>query len=267
MWTDEIVQGDAYELIKQVPDKSVDLIVTDPPYQIEGVHQGTGVLRYRKMGYVDQLMQDGSRIVNGIDNSILDEMCRVMKRINVYLWCNKEQIANYLDYFVAKRGCNFEFIIWCKQNPPPFYGTHYLKDKEYCLYFWETGVKLDIPTFDRGRTVFVTNVNREDKERYVHPTIKPLDIVSRLIENSSAPGGGDIRPVRRLWDHMRRRQDARSPLARIRAGRALRRHSEGKGIRLHHGVGGRRRDIRAAVAVLAQSKKRASLRLFSFAHA
>ena len=189
MWTDEIVQGDAYELIKQVPDKSVDLIVTDPPYQIEGVHQGTGVLRYRKMGYVDQLMQDGSRIVNGIDNSILDEMCRVMKRINVYLWCNKEQIANYLDYFVTKRGCNFEFIIWCKQNPPPFYGTHYLKDKEYCLYFWETGVKLDIPTFDRGRTVFVTNVNREDKERYVHPTIKPLDIVSRLIENSSAPGG------------------------------------------------------------------------------
>ena len=194
MWTDEIVQGDAYELIKQVPDRSVDLIVTDPPYQIEGVHQGTGVLRYRKMGYVDQLMQDGNRIVNGIDNSILDEMCRVMKRINVYLWCNKEQIANYLDYFVAKRGCNFEFIIWCKQNPPPFYGTHYLKDKEYCLYFWETGVKLDIPSFDRGRTVFFTNVNREDKERWVHPTIKPQGIVSRMIENSSAPGGVVLDP-------------------------------------------------------------------------
>lgn len=30
----EIYLGDAYELIKQVPEKSVDLIVTDPPYEI-----------------------------------------------------------------------------------------------------------------------------------------------------------------------------------------------------------------------------------------
>ena len=29
----QIYLGDAYELIKQVPDKSVDLIVTDPPYE------------------------------------------------------------------------------------------------------------------------------------------------------------------------------------------------------------------------------------------
>ena len=32
METDKIIFGNAYELIKQVPDKSVDLIVTDPPY-------------------------------------------------------------------------------------------------------------------------------------------------------------------------------------------------------------------------------------------
>lgn len=30
---DEIINGDAYELIKNIPDKSVDLIVTDPPYE------------------------------------------------------------------------------------------------------------------------------------------------------------------------------------------------------------------------------------------
>jgi DNA modification methylase len=32
MDSDKIYLGDAYELIKQIPDKSVDLIVTDPPY-------------------------------------------------------------------------------------------------------------------------------------------------------------------------------------------------------------------------------------------
>ena len=30
----KITCGDCYELIKQLPDKSVDLIVTDPPYEI-----------------------------------------------------------------------------------------------------------------------------------------------------------------------------------------------------------------------------------------
>ena len=34
MEIDKIILGDAYELIKSIPDKSVDLIVADPPYDI-----------------------------------------------------------------------------------------------------------------------------------------------------------------------------------------------------------------------------------------
>lgn len=34
MEINKIYLGDAYELIKQVPDKTVDLIITDPPYEI-----------------------------------------------------------------------------------------------------------------------------------------------------------------------------------------------------------------------------------------
>ena len=39
-----IYLGDAYELIKQLKDHSVDLIITDPPYAIEGIH-GSGILK------------------------------------------------------------------------------------------------------------------------------------------------------------------------------------------------------------------------------
>ena len=34
MEIDKIICGDCYELIKAIPDKSVDLIITDPPYEI-----------------------------------------------------------------------------------------------------------------------------------------------------------------------------------------------------------------------------------------
>ena len=32
-----IYLGDAYELIKQIPDKSIDLILTDPPYVLDPI--------------------------------------------------------------------------------------------------------------------------------------------------------------------------------------------------------------------------------------
>ena len=133
---DEIINGDAYELIKSIPDKSVDLIVTDPPYEFGSGGHNTGILKTRRKGNTyDEITANG--LDKGIDaKRILPELKRVMKRTNIYLWCNKDQIKPYLDFFL---GCNFEVIIWGKSNPPPFVGGHYLKDKEYCLYFWEQG--------------------------------------------------------------------------------------------------------------------------------
>lgn len=181
MKLNEIYLGDAYKLIKEVPDKSVDLIVTDPPYQIDGLHIGTGILKNRKHTHVNEMME--TNLGNGIDLSILDDLVRVMKKINIYLWCNKEQIYDYITYFVKERKCKFEIIVWAKPNPAPFLNGHYLKDKEYCLYFWEQGVKVK-PTFETGKTVYVTNTNTYDKSKYIHPTIKPLEIIKNLIKNS-----------------------------------------------------------------------------------
>lgn len=190
MWENEIILGNAYELIKQIPNKSIDLICTDPPYQIEGLHIGTGVLKDRipskcrtgvlSNNYVYQMMN--GNLGNGIDKTILDEYVRVMKNINIYLWCNKEQLMTYLDYFVKGLDCNFEIFIWGKINPP-FTNMHFLKDKEYCLYFWKNiTIK---PKYDYAKTFYVGQTNIKDKDLYGHPTIKPEYIIDNFIRNSS----------------------------------------------------------------------------------
>jgi DNA modification methylase len=187
MVKDTIINGDAYKLIKEVPSKSIDLIVTDPPYEIgkSGVEsKPTGIFKTRSETYVKEI----APFSKGIDYSILEEMLRVMKKCNIYIWCNKEQIYSYLDFFTKKHGFNFEMIIWAKSNVPPFTNGHYLKDKEYCLYFWERGVRLSI-SYDTGKTVYESNVNMKDKDLYGHPTIKPENIITNLISNSSV--GGD----------------------------------------------------------------------------
>lgn len=187
-----IYLGDAYQLIKDMEDKSVDLIITDPPYQIEGLESKTrkpsGILRGRKsQSHVNKMAE--LHLGDGIDLSILNEFIRVMKKINIYIWCNKDQIYDYLTFFVKERKCNWEMLIWTKTNPAPFLNGHYLKDKEYCLYFWEKGVKVN-PTYENGKTVFISSLNTLDKNNFEHPTIKPVEIIETLIKNSA--GGGSI---------------------------------------------------------------------------
>lgn len=75
-------------------------------------------------------------------------------------------------------------MIFAKENPVPFCSSHYLVDKEYCLYFWKQGAKLKVP-YERGKTVYLQRVNIEDKNNFAHPTIKPLNMVENLILNSS----------------------------------------------------------------------------------
>lgn len=182
----EIYLGDAYKLIKEIPDKSIDLIVTDPPYDIQSL-QGAGIMASRKKdNFSREIGENG--LDKGMDYAILDEFVRVLKKINVYIWCNKPMILPLLKYFVDEKRCNYEIIVWAKENPIPFCGTHYLVDKEYCLYFWEQGATTDI-TFERARTVYLTKNNIEDKKNFNHPTIKNIEIIENLIANSSQRGG------------------------------------------------------------------------------
>ena len=184
----QLYNEDCYEGIKKIPDKSVDLVVTDPPYEFGTGGVGTGLFKNRaSSGIYDEIHLN--KIGDGIDLTILDELCRVMKKINIYLWCNKEQIYDYMTYFVKERKCNFEIIVWGKPNPAPFTGGHYLKDKEFCLFFWEKGVKIN-GNYDTLKTYYIKNTNIGDKKLYDHPTIKPLDIIENLITNSTNGGGG-----------------------------------------------------------------------------
>ena len=185
MELNEIYYGDAYELIKQIDDKSIDLIITDPPYEFTVNDYNAKFFRNRKINSYKDIKKNN--INKGIDYSILNEFVRVLKKINCYIWCNKEQIFDYIQFFTKEHNCNFEIIVWGKTNPPPLLSGHFLKDKEYCLCFWETGVKMNF-NYDIGKTVYYTSLNQLDKNQYLHPTIKPINIIENLVKISSVEG-------------------------------------------------------------------------------
>lgn len=181
MECDYIECGDCIQLLKQLPDKSIDLVVTDPPYVID--NKGGGLYTQEDKQYVKQL----EGIKDGFSTEVLDELCRVMKKINIYLWCSQKQLFPLIRYFVEGKKCNFNLITWHKTNPVPACGNKYLTDTEYCLFFREKGVKI-YGEFSTKFTYYVTPLNQKDKKLYNHPTIKPLDIIQNLVVNSSQEG-------------------------------------------------------------------------------
>ena len=184
MEVNKIYNQDCSIGLKDIPDRSIDLIVIDPPYDIETTKSGSEKTRIGKSirSLQNELSKDN--LVNGYDMTILDELIRVMKYINIYIWCNGRQVAKYIDYFVNKLNCKMEIIIWGKTNPIPLHSFKYLSDKEYCLYFRKKGY-CNPASYDDAKTIYISTVNVKDKQKYGHPTIKPLELIRKIIRNSS----------------------------------------------------------------------------------
>lgn len=196
--------GDCYELIKQIPNKSIDLVYIDPPYEIVGGGSG-GCFgtshrdyhsEYKKLSR-DEHKREGLRIsanynklkenlnciCAGFDYSLLEELDRVMKHIYIYIWCNKNQISSLMKHYEDK-GCNVDLLVWCKTNPIPTCNNKYLSDLEYCVFARDKNTPLN-GTYETKSKYYISGANVQDKEQFKHPTIKPLELVKNHIINSS----------------------------------------------------------------------------------
>lgn len=164
----------------RIPLGSADLVLMDPPYALET--QGGGAFGNANRAYHDQI----AGMSEGLDNGLLEMILARQPAVNAYIWCNKAQLRQYLDFF-GDRKCNTDLLTWHKSNPAPTCNNKYLSDTEYVIFARDPGVKL-YGSYETKRKHWETPVNKADKVRYGHPTVKPLEITMTLISNSTLPG-------------------------------------------------------------------------------
>lgn len=85
----KLLNGNCYELIKDIPDKSIDLVVIDPPYDFMSKHYGnnyTGAGAFGKLGRSYHSELENNNIITGLNADILKQLIRVMKKINIYIY-------------------------------------------------------------------------------------------------------------------------------------------------------------------------------------
>lgn len=177
----KVINDDCYKIIKDIPDKSIDCIYVDIPYLYSsGYHKhqnncNVGI----NQDFVDSL----KNIINGIDYSIYDEFERISKKGNIFIWLSKEQILDTLNYFV-KKGYSYKLLTWHKTNPQPLARNSWLSDTEYCLHLRKKGVLLN-DGFELKKKWYVSSLNQFDKDKFKHPTIKPLSLVEQHIKHAT----------------------------------------------------------------------------------
>lgn len=105
-----LYNDDCLNILKQLKDKSVDLIVTDPPYEMNVDHDGGKLFASKNLTLNKEL--PNLNLDKGYDLKIIGkELIRVWK---------------YFEYYVGELKCGYEIICWHKSNALPTYGGKYL---------------------------------------------------------------------------------------------------------------------------------------------
>ena len=163
--------GDCLELMKQMPDCSVDFVLTDIPYN--AVNRETNGLRNLNKGNADRLTFDLTLF--------LKEIMRVCKN-SVCVFCGKEQFSQIYDFFAHQKG-TVRPVVWEKSNPSPMNGQYiYLSGIELAVWFKRKGAK----TFNaRCKNTCFKHPNGRSK---LHPTEKNHELLKELILDNSNVG-------------------------------------------------------------------------------
>jgi site-specific DNA-methyltransferase (adenine-specific) len=181
MWT--LHEGDCLEIMPTLPDKSVDLVLTDPPY---GIDFSTN---YRKVNTI--ATQCG--IANDKDNAgvlraAIKECFRVLKDDSHFYWFTRwdkipEQMPMIAEHFTVKN-----VLCWVKDNwsMGDLYGAY--ANQYECIVFAQKGSRKLNRVAGNDRHSDIIKVPRVNNQTMFHNHQKPLALLQLLLLKSTNPG-------------------------------------------------------------------------------
>jgi len=190
----KVICGDCLEVMKYIPDKSVDLVLTDPPYNISRpmVIDRT---KLKKLYRPSKLSYDFGEWdkwdYDTFTNFLWDwirQVYRVLKKDGqFYTFCSKERMETIWNIWEALGGKPKNIIVWVKPHSAPNFQKTWHNVTEFIFY----GQKEKFKPLNFGshkeiyNAIFCPNISVFRKENTPHPTQKPLKVIKKLINVSS----------------------------------------------------------------------------------
>lgn len=173
-----LAKTDAVKWLKSLDNASIDLMITDPPYE--------SLEKHRAVGTTTRLKNSKSSSNNWFEifpnsrfEEFLVEAFRVLKKnAHFYLFCDQET-AFLVKPIAEKVGFKFwKPIIWDKKKIGM--GYHYRARYEFILFFEKGKRKLN--------NLSIPDILEVSRIHRGYPTEKPVELMEILINQSSIPG-------------------------------------------------------------------------------
>jgi site-specific DNA-methyltransferase (adenine-specific) len=171
-----LINDDCLNAMKFIPDNSISMILTDPPYDvITGGNKGVGSPK--------GILTDNKQLMKTIPNfsDWLPECFRVLKpESHAYFMVNFKNLEKLMKEL---RSAGFEIhnlLVWEKNTATP--NRWYMKNVEYTIFARKGKAKA---ITDSGSKTCHKFDNIRGKQ---HPTQKPIELMELYVSNSSLVG-------------------------------------------------------------------------------
>lgn len=195
----QLIHGDFNEEVKKIEDGSIDLIITDPPYNIsENTHNiklANRSDKIRDFGEWDKYSREEFLDLLAVWSS---EWMRILRpQGSGYVFCAERYLSHMIDALV-NAGLEYKSTItWCKTNPGcQIYKVNFRSSVEHAVFFTkgQGGHTFNWQGENEMRNYIQTPIC-QGNERLVdalghtlHPTQKPESVIRYLMTVSSNPG-------------------------------------------------------------------------------
>ncbi|MGK7931174.1 MAG: site-specific DNA-methyltransferase [Microcystaceae cyanobacterium] len=191
-FVDHIICGDALQVMRQIPDKTVDLVVTSPPYNLKN-STGNGMKDGRGGKWSSAALIDGYSHHN--DNmphdeyvkwqrNCLIEMLRIIPDDGAIFYNHKWRVQNGLLQDRADIVNEFpvrQIIIWKRKGGINFNPGYFLPTYEVIYLIAKPKFRLAKKANAHGD---VWEFGQEAKNQ--HPAPFPLELINRIISSTTA---------------------------------------------------------------------------------
>lgn len=178
----QLYNGDCLEIMKSIPDNSIDIIVTDPPYRITARGNGGN-----SGGMFQKKEVNNGKVFKTNDLEIEDwlpEFYRILKNgTHCYIMTNNKNITHYLSIIDSSPFHFIKNLIWVKDNK--IMGQTYMSQFEYIIMLRKEKHKR---INDCGQSDVLQIPNKKLKNsdgKTIHDTEKPIQLNEILISNST----------------------------------------------------------------------------------
>ena len=183
------MHDDCFSALKKIPDHSVDLILTDPPYNI--AKYSTGNLKFDWRSDINNDLA-GWDLTELRPADLINEFKRILSpKGNIFIFCSYNIIGEYHKVFDPEFD-TFQFMVWHKKNPVPnFRKSSFLNSCELIVACWNKGHtwnftnQADMHNYIESSICMGNERVKKADGGYLHPTQKPMAVLEKIIKIAS----------------------------------------------------------------------------------